>query len=127
MEIGASLGIRLEQDYAVTISWIARTPNAPAWVDGYGVMGDCRFVVEYDGYPWHEGKSEVDLRKTNALLSSGLVDLVVRVRDARLTPLDDVSGMLQVMHDRKIHTGPTVDAVAEKVRKEVARCDQKVC
>lgn len=76
---------------------IRRTCGTGSWrIDGTAVLPDGRdLLVEYDGAYWHTGKTDVDLRKTIDLLSSGA--LVARVREHPLPNLPlDAPGLLQI-------------------------------
>ncbi len=47
---------------------------------------DKKFAIEYDGGYWHEGKIDVDKRKTSELLEAGFI--VIRIREANLQSLN---------------------------------------
>lgn len=47
---------------------------------------DKKVAIEYDGGYWHEGKIDVDKRKTSELLEAGFI--VIRIREANLQSLN---------------------------------------
>lgn len=57
----------------------------PWTVDSVFSVGDTQIVVEYDGEYWHEGKEDVDKRKSSDLLDAGY--LVIRLRENNLPSL----------------------------------------
>lgn len=50
-----------------------------AVVDILGLYGEGKVIVEHDGAYWHQGKEDVDVRKTLRLLAEGF--FVVRIRE----------------------------------------------
>ena len=55
----------------------------------FDLAPDFRMAIEYDGAYWHHGKEATDARKSDLLVSSGLVHGVMRLREE---PLELIGG-----------------------------------
>ncbi len=76
-------------------------------------VSDYKLAIEYDGYPWHQGKEDNDRNKERMLNLNKIV--LIRVRDKRLQKLKDDDLLIP----KEINNVSTIKNILKAIQKRV--------